>query len=150
MQRPEYMRQYYNANKHRWKLSEEQKQEKNRRRRERYASDELFREQCKRQSRKRCKTSKREYALKDNYGIGLQEYEEMLRQQGGRCAICEAIEADVRGCRLHVDHCHATGAVRGLLCSNCNHGLGKFADLPERLEQAALYLRSHERRQGSD
>jgi hypothetical protein len=150
MRQSEYMRRYYAANKHRWRLSEEQKEERNRKRRERYASDESFRDKCKQQSRKRCKTSKREYALKENYGIGSHEYEEMLRRQEGKCGICGAIAADARGCRLHVDHCHNTGAVRGLLCSNCNHGIGKFSDCPERLEQAAMYLRAHERRQSSD
>jgi len=150
MRSREYMRRYYHANKHKWKLSEEQKDKRNRARRERYAADAEFREKCKQLSRRRCRDAKREYALKDNYGIGFQQYEEMLRQQDGKCAICGAVAADTRGSRLHVDHCHQTGAVRGLLCSSCNLGLGKFGDCSGRLERAALYLRTHQRRQGSD
>jgi hypothetical protein len=48
-----------------------------------------------------------------------------------------------RGPRVHVDHCHISGKVRGVLCQNCNLGLGHFHDTPEKLERAAAYLRLH-------
>lgn len=75
------------------------------------------------------------------YGITLEEYMVILESQGGRCAICREAE---RGAShqelLHVDHDHATGAVRGLLCFSCNRAIGYLKDSPERLRAAARYL----------
>lgn len=72
-----------------------------------------------------------------NYGLTKDDYEILLKHQDGRCAICRS---PPKGKRLAVDHCHTTGRVRGLLCEPCNHGLGKFADDPERCRAAAAYL----------
>lgn len=58
----------------------------------------------------------------------------MLAEQGGRCAVCAERPAE------HVDHDHVTGKVRGLLCFNCNGGLGQFRDDPQILELAIEYL----------
>lgn len=84
--------------------------------------------------------------LRSRYGITFEDYQEMLAAQDGRCAICRD-EPDPNGVkatsRLHVDHCHATGRVRQLLCSRCNQGLGYFRDRPDLLEVAATYLRNH-------
>jgi hypothetical protein len=77
--------------------------------------------------------------LKRKYGITLDEYDAMLAAQDGGCAICGAPEPD--GQSLHVDHCHDTDAIRGLLCFRCNAGLGQFEHCVERLEAAAAYLR---------
>jgi hypothetical protein len=46
-----------------------------------------------------------------------------------------------RAANLHLDHCHGSGELRGILCLSCNQGLGNFADDPARLERAAAYLR---------
>lgn len=81
----------------------------------------------------------RESRLKRTYGISVHKYEEMLCDQGGSCAICEAKKCASNN-RLAVDHSHVTGAVRGLLCSNCNTALGKFQDRPELLLRAYEYL----------
>lgn len=73
------------------------------------------------------------------YGITRAEFDFMLKEQGGHCAICPR----TNGRRaLAVDHDHATGKVRGLLCDNCNHTLGKMRDDPELLRRAADYLAS--------
>lgn len=73
------------------------------------------------------------------YGITLAEYEEKLKAQGGVCQICGKPD-EVEGRRMAIDHCHKTGAVRGLLCGNCNRGLGNFQDSPELVAKAAEYL----------
>jgi hypothetical protein len=74
------------------------------------------------------------------YGLTMDGYELLLRAQGGRCAICgKEPEAADKGC-LHVDHCHTTGVVRGLLCTSCNNGLGRFRDDPNVLARAIAYL----------
>lgn len=74
------------------------------------------------------------------YGVSEYEYVCMLDDQDGHCALCPATERDGRGGPLCVDHDHATGKVRGLLCGACNHGLGKFQDDPARLRAAADYI----------
>jgi predicted nucleic acid-binding Zn ribbon protein len=73
------------------------------------------------------------------YGITPAEYVALLESQGGRCAVCRT---DVPGGKggWHVDHDHATGRVRGVLCNNCNQGLGRFMDDPTRLRAALGYL----------
>ena len=73
------------------------------------------------------------------YGLTLPEYEALLAQQGNRCAICRT-SLPLFSRETHVDHCHATGAVRGVLCHNCNNGLGHFRDDPSYLEAAIAYL----------
>jgi Recombination endonuclease VII len=60
------------------------------------------------------------------YGLSLQDYRAILERQGNACAICK-----MPANPLCVDHCHATGKVRGFLCRNCNLGLGNYDDDPE-------------------
>lgn len=76
--------------------------------------------------------------LKCSYGITLEQYDKMFESQNGVCAICNRVNENNK--RLHVDHCHNTGVVRGLLCSKCNIGLGQFEDSIEKLLSAAIYL----------
>jgi hypothetical protein len=84
----------------------------------------------------------RDTHLRRLYGIDLARYEAMLQEQGGGCKICGAVQADAIGRRLHVDHCHETGRVRGLLCYSCNKVLGLVHDSTDRLERTVAYLRS--------
>ena len=79
----------------------------------------------------------RTYHLSRRYGITSEEAALMLAAQSGVCAICRAAPAK------HVDHDHATGAVRDLLCFNCNGGLGQFKDDPALLRAAARYVEAH-------
>ena len=73
------------------------------------------------------------------YGITLTEKNKMQDEQGNKCKICyQDFSADVKPA---VDHCHTSGKVRGLLCNNCNVGLGMFQDNPVALIKAAEYLK---------
>lgn len=71
------------------------------------------------------------------YGITLEQYNKMLIEQGGLCAICGN-----RDDKLVIDHNHSTGRVRGLLCGNCNTGLGMFQDNTELFKSAYTYLKA--------
>ncbi len=82
------------------------------------------------------KASRKKHHLKSKYGLTIADVVEMQKQQGNKCAIC--------GCKFnkphHIDHDHNTGAVRGLLCGECNLGLGKFRDSLFILKAAIQYL----------
>ena len=69
-----------------------------------------------------------------------EDYEHLLASQDGRCAICGRKPSPVR--RLHVDHEHSSGRIRGLLCAACNPALGLFRDSEELLIKAITYLRA--------
>lgn len=88
------------------------------------------------------------YELKAHYGITLDEYDALLTAQGGVCAICGAAEPRGMGV-FHVDHCHKSSKVRGLLCNECNMGLGKFKDSEQLLLAAAKYLTEGSSKSGS-
>lgn len=76
--------------------------------------------------------------LKKKFGITVNEYDTMLKRQGGVCAICRKKCKSSRV--LAVDHNHATGAIRGLLCGNCNRGLGCYQDDKDLMRAAIAYL----------
>ena len=82
----------------------------------------------------------RTYHLRRRYGISAADADAMFDAQGGLCAICQTAPA------VHVDHDHETGAVRALLCFNCNGGLGQFRDDPDLLRAAADYVEEHRER----
>ena len=87
----------------------------------------------------------RDKDLRRNYGVTLAWYEAILAKQGGACAICKKPEDKVlkgRLLRLAVDHCHATGKVRGLLCVNCNRGIGNLQHDRTILTAALAYLKN--------
>lgn len=80
----------------------------------------------------------RDKSLQKYYGISLTEYDEILTKQNGVCAICNT---KPKTKNLAVDHDHTTNRVRGLLCSNCNTGLGLFKDEPNLLKKSIKYLK---------
>lgn len=84
--------------------------------------------------------AKRRYKLRMDYGISIETYESMLKEQNECCKICETHQSKLKR-RLAVDHCHTTGEVRGLLCHLCNQAIGQFKEDPEILEKAIKYLR---------
>ena len=74
------------------------------------------------------------------YGITIDHYESLLREQDGVCGICKTRKK----LSLAVDHNHTTGAVRGLLCNNCNTAIGNFMENKEILFSAIKYLEKYE------
>jgi Recombination endonuclease VII len=74
------------------------------------------------------------------YGLTLDQYDALVAQQDGVCAICGEPPTKGRGKRLTVDHDHQTGEIRGLLCGLCNVGLGYLREDPKLLERAKAYL----------
>ena len=79
---------------------------------------------------------------KQLYNISLSDYDKLYELQGGVCAMCFLPQVDPRKTRLCVDHCHTTGVVRGLLCSNCNVAIGLLKDDERLLQRGIEYLRS--------
>ena len=93
-------------------------------------------------AKKRPKTSW-QARLRRNYGLSVEQYEEMLEAQGGVCAICQ--DTCKTNQRLSVDHCHDTGKIRGLLCRACNAGIGGLGDNADNVRRALSYLEEAER-----
>jgi hypothetical protein len=87
-----------------------------------------------------CKDCLRWWGIEREYGLTQPQYEAMLDTQGNGCAICgRAPEGSYPG-MLHVDHCHETGQIRGLLCQVCNLSLGKFQHDPALFRRVVEYL----------
>ena len=85
------------------------------------------------------KSYMRDWKLMNAYGLTPQDWDDMYISQGGSCAICGTHQSNLKK-RLHVDHCHDTGKVRGLLCMSCNNGIGSMKDNIEILANAIKYL----------
>lgn len=90
-----------------------------------------------------------EYSRKSKFGITQAQFERMLKDQDNKCPICmtpirQILGEEFRKSRAGlavVDHCHETGRVRGLLCSNCNTGIGLLRDSAENMQRAYQYLK---------
>lgn len=155
--RNEYMRKYIKKNRDRiLELRRANADQRNARRREQYKADPLMRQQYQQYAKQwQEKNPERRFAQRlKPYGLTPEQYRDILSRQNGGCAICgiersrdksRRSKSGTRG--LHIDHCHTSGKVRGLLCSDCNLALGKFRDDSGRIERALLYLRAFEREQ---
>ena len=86
------------------------------------------------------------------YGLSFEEFSARWQSQQGKCKICERIMNSQAGTgdSVCVDHCHTTGKVRGLLCNECNRGLGYFRDNPSSIIKAALYLAEQDLSSGKE
>ena len=99
--------------------------------------------------RRECKECSKGIKLTYRYGISMQDYNKLLKEQNEVCAICERSPHEVGV--LAVDHDHSCckfektcgGCIRGLICTSCNVSLGRFNDDVARLERAAEYLRNY-------
>ena len=85
---------------------------------------------------------KRNWRLKTKYGITREEYDSMLQSQNNSCAICKS-NSPGSPAGWHIDHCHTTGKVRGILCACCNVMLGLAKDNEYTLFEAMAYLLTH-------
>jgi hypothetical protein len=88
------------------------------------------------------KENEKNKKLKYHYGITLKEYDNILKSQNNKCAICKSENPGGQK-SFHVDHNHLTNKIRGLLCSKCNHGIGLFNDNINVLTEAIKYLTMH-------
>ena len=89
----------------------------------------------------KCSTCVRLTARLKQYHISIFEFYTILREQDGRCAICRREFDAISLKKIHIDHCHDLGHVRGLLCSSCNIGLGMFQDDENVVVCASKYLK---------
>lgn len=94
---------------------------------------------------KKIKKNDKNKQLKSAYGITLEQYDALAKQQNYVCAVCGKHESNMHGksdnlSRLCVDHDHVTGRIRGLLCHKCNVGIGHFEDRLDVLASAIAYL----------
>lgn len=95
---------------------------------------------------KKVKLSEAAGKRKSNYGLTQEDFLSMLEAQDNSCAICFkplSITSSDKASKPHVDHCHVSGVVRGLLCLTCNTGIGMLNDSVDLLEAAKQYLLSH-------
>lgn len=82
--------------------------------------------------------------IKRRYQLSVEQYNEMLTSQSCKCAICGKLhDPSIKRGRLYVDHCHDSKKIRGLLCANCNKGLGCLSDNINTIYNAINYLRKH-------
>ena len=112
----------------------------------RAANNAAYHNQCETRREKHRAASRRSQLKK--YGLTLEMFIALFEKQQGRCAICPTAIYETHEDRYMtacVDHCHETGVVRGLLCWDCNVGLGKFKDETERLRAAITYLEDSRR-----
>ena len=86
---------------------------------------------------------KRDRHLRRNYGITLAEFNRMVLAQGSKCACCGTDKPGGKHNQWCVDHDHVTGAVRELLCKDCNIVLGIIEDSPEHLQRLLQYIIKH-------
>ena len=93
-----------------------------------------YRKHWKPKNPKKYAETKQKSRLQIQYNLSIADFKQLLDSQQNKCAICG------KEIKLLVDHCHNTLFVRGLLCRNCNLGLGLFEDNPTSLRQAAIYL----------
>lgn len=142
--RKDYMKGYAKQNRDRFRRTPEQQQRYNARRRQAYARDETYREGIKTKVKAynaKNPDKKKDQHLREHFGISLTDYQEILAKQKGKCAICGSTTSKVKIAKyLYVDHDHNTGEIRGLLCNNCNFGIGQFKDDVNLLLKAVEYL----------
>lgn len=109
-----------------------------------YQENKAQRVQYSRDFRKAFPNDVRKTYLKHKYKLTLEQFNKMLDEQNGKCALCQKEHSGRKDRKsLFVDHCHKTNKVRGLLCNKCNCGLGNFQDNTDYLQSAIDYLKKN-------
>jgi Rps23 Pro-64 3,4-dihydroxylase Tpa1-like proline 4-hydroxylase len=93
------------------------------------------------QNKERAKKTNRKNKLKQ-YGLTVDQYNQLIENQNNSCLICKKEFSEQ--IKSHIDHCHASGKVRGILCQKCNQGIGLFYESLESLQSAIEYLKKHQ------
>lgn len=109
----------------------------------RAADPEKFRERDRRYKEKnpeRVKAKARRTNLRKLYGLTLDQFDALVKRQLDRCIICEVAFVGMESSKIHVDHCHRTGRVRGVLCSACNLLIGHAREDAHTLRRAVAYI----------
>lgn len=140
--RKAYMKEYVRNNREKFRRSPEQQAKYNETRREKYARDKAYRDEQRAKVREwqTNNPDKRKAQRIKKFGLTLEEFNQLLESQDGRCAICGFSDLTDPNFFPVVDHCHRTGHVRQLLCMNCNMAIGQFKDNPALLRAAADYV----------
>jgi len=140
--RKQYNKSYYQNNRDKFRVKPEHRDERNRKRREQYASNPELQQKLKADAKKwrESNPQKAKRIRIRKYGLSYEQFEQMVLDQGGKCAICGYSDRKKPLFFPVIDHCHKTGKVRGLLCMNCNQGLGRFKDNATFLKNAIAYL----------
>ena len=106
---------------------------------QKYCNSECQRKKYYEDHRKEIEERRRNRDVKKKYNLTSEDYNKMYDKQYGRCAICDTHQSELKY-TLSIDHNHKNGKVRGLLCNNCNGGLGMFKDNKLILDKAIKYL----------
>lgn len=112
------------------------------------ACDKKARHKYREENKERFREISRRKQLKHRYGLSIEEYNAILKRQGGCCAVCGTdtnnyMTGNTEVANFAVDHCHSTGKVRGLLCNQCNRAIGMLGDTPESVLRAYEYLKKN-------
>lgn len=140
-------REYYKANSEKLKMKAREVRSRDRAaynqaaRAKRLLNPQKYRDQA-RAVRRLNPGRERKYHLKSNYRLTIELFDSMVLSQNNSCAICRT-DFDKR--KPHVDHCHNTGVVRGILCTQCNTGIGYFGDNPALMISASEYINNANR-----
>lgn len=141
-------KKYYEKNKEKLKEYQKQYHEKNPEYMKEYRAknaeeiaigQKVINDKWRANNKEKKKELDRDSHLKRKYNISIEDYDKMLDKQNHSCKICNTHVSKLDK-RLYVDHCHITGNVRGLLCHNCNTGIGHLRDDIELLKSAIKYL----------
>lgn len=108
--------------------------------RERKKEREYYHRRCEELGKETMKALRRDYKLRGRYGMTLAEFDELFTSQGNKCASCGTDHPGSKYDAWHVDHCHRSGRIRGILCHHCNVIVGMAQECPDNLNKIINYI----------